>query len=107
MAASDIKLPLLTSISNYLLKMFGILGLDYAEDTKQASDRDVQIMNVLCKFRDNIRANAKTDFKKILEICDEIRDYDLVDLGIRIEDRKLDEPSLWKEESKEVLVKER
>lgn len=47
-------------------------------------------MNVLSKFRDKIRANAKTDFKRILEICDEVRDNDLVDLGIRLEDRKLD-----------------
>lgn len=54
-------------------------------------------MNALSKFRDKIRANSKSDFKKIMEICDEVRDFDLVELGIRVEDKKPDEPSRWRE----------
>lgn len=46
-------------------------------------------MDVFLKFRDNIRTNAKTDFKTILDICDQVRDYDLVDINIKIEDKKI------------------
>lgn len=99
------KLPLLDAINIYLEKIFKIMGLEYNEEGAQGSERDVQIMNVLSKFRDQIRANAKSDPKKILEICDLVRDFDLADLGIRIEDKKLDEPSLWREEPKEILVR--
>ena len=35
-------------------------------------------MDVLAKFRDSIRKNAKTDFKTILDICDEVRENDLI-----------------------------
>ena len=52
------------------------------------------------KFRDSIRENAKTDFKNILAICDKFRDEEMVDLGIRLEDRQIGEPSIWKHESK-------
>lgn len=106
MAQPAPKLVLLEAIQKYSEKIFGIMGLEYSEE-KEAGNREVEFMNVLSRFRDKIRANAKTDFKRILEICDEVRDNDLVDLGIRIEDRKLDEASLWKEESKEILLKER
>lgn len=96
MSSNNPKLPLLNSISTYLEKLFGVFGLSYTDEGKQTSERDVHIMNVLSKFRDQIRANSKSDSKKILEICDEVRDYDLVELGIRIEDRKPEDPSLWK-----------
>jgi len=43
----------------------------------------------MTKFRDDIRQNAKSDFKKLLDICDNFRDYDLVDLNIRLEDKKI------------------
>lgn len=48
------------------------------------------------KFRSNIRKNAKSDFKKILEICDKFRDEDMVELEIKIEDKQLSEPSTWR-----------
>jgi len=31
----------------------------------------------------------------------------MVDLGVRLEDKKVGEPSVWKFEAKEILVKER
>jgi len=64
-------------------------------------------LNAISQFRDEIRQNSKSDFKKILEICDHFRDYTMVDLGVRLEDKKMGEPSVWKFESKEILVKER
>lgn len=61
----------------------------------------------MVRFRSNIRQNAKSDFKKILQVCDKFRDEDMVDLEIRLEDKKLNEPSTWRFESKEVMLKQR
>ena len=43
----------------------------------------------------------------IFDICDKFRDDNMVELGIRLEDRNIGEPSVWKYEAKEVLIKER
>jgi len=82
------------------------MGLDYAAQEKEESN-ETAIVNAVTKFRDEIRVNAKSDFKKILDICDKFRDYDMVDLSIRLEDKKVGEASTWKFEPKEILIKER
>ena len=64
-------------------------------------------MDSIVKFRDGIRQNAKYDFKKILEMWDKFRDEEMVELGIRLEDKQVGDPSVWKYESKEILIKER
>jgi hypothetical protein len=81
------------------------MGLEYSATAVASNEGN--IINAVTKFRDEIRQNAKTDFKKLYEICDKFRDYDLVDLNIRLEDKKIGEPSIWKYESKEILIKER
>jgi hypothetical protein len=81
------------------------MGIQY--DTNENSYNEAVILTALTRFRDEIRENAKSDFKKILEICDRFRDYEMVDLNVRIEDKKIGEPSSWKYENKEILVKER
>jgi hypothetical protein len=49
-------------------------------------------MNILSKFRDQIRKSSKDkDFKAILEVCDLVRDYDLINIGIKLEDKALGE----------------
>lgn len=92
------KQLLLKSVYDYLISIFNLFGLNYETEEEKSSsdDKAVEIMNVFVKFRDNIRSNAKTDFKTILDICDQVRDYDLVDLNIKIEDTKVGKPSLWK-----------
>jgi cysteinyl-tRNA synthetase len=40
-------------------------------------------------------------------LCDELRDDVLPNLGVRLEDRTKGQPSLWKYEDREVLLKER
>jgi hypothetical protein len=57
-------------VGDYLLKLFKVLGMNYQEETNQTSDNEDKITDVLVKFRDRIRTNAKSEFKKILEICD-------------------------------------
>jgi len=42
-----------------------------------------------------------------MQVCDDLRDNDLIDCGIRLEDKAIGEPASWKIESKERLIKER
>jgi cysteinyl-tRNA synthetase len=81
------------------------MGLDY--ETVESASNEANIISAAVKFRDEIRENAKSDFKKILEICDKFRDYEMVDLNIRLEDKKVGEPAVWKFDSKDVLIAER
>lgn len=60
------KLPLLEAIQKYVEKFLGLMGLDYSEEGPKTDSREVEFMNVFTRFRDNIRANAKSDFKRIL-----------------------------------------
>eukprot|EP00976_Prorocentrum_cordatum_P093321 1189322-Prorocentrum_minimum.AAC.1 len=47
-------------------------------------------------FRDGVRQLAREHkLPALLELCDSLRDGQLVDLGVRLEDRA-DGPSLWK-----------
>ena len=49
------------------------MGLEYTtEETNDSKNKE--IIDAVVKFRSNIRMNAKSDFKKILEICDSFRD---------------------------------
>lgn len=65
-------------------------------------------MNSLAKFRDDIKNPANnSDQKAIFRICDELRDDVLPFLGIRLEDKGKDAPSIWKYEEPEKLIKER
>ena len=72
-------------------------------------------VDVLAKYRDDIRKNAKVrfpsisfnnskDFKAVFKISDEVRDKILPPLGIRLED-KGSKGSIWKyEEDAEKLM---
>jgi hypothetical protein len=64
-------------------------------------------MNVLTKFRDQIKEKAGEGPKELFRLCDELRDDVLPHLGIRLEDRAKGQEAIWKYEDKEVLLKER
>ena len=66
--SGNTKQLLLKSIYEYLNKIFKSLGLDYEveSDSTGTNERAINIMDTFVKFRDNIRSNAKTDFKTIL-----------------------------------------
>lgn len=107
-SAKDAKFSLIQKAYDILIQPFDVMGLSYsATEEKSEDDREKLILDAIVKFRDQIRENAKTDFKKILEICDVFRDETMVDLDIRLEDKKIGEPAVWKHESKEVLLRER
>ena len=76
------------------------MGLEFEQNETNENSKEEEILNVIVKFRDQIRENSKSDAKKILEICDKFRDYDMVDLSIRLEDKKIGDPSVWKYESR-------
>lgn len=64
-------------------------------------------MNVLSKFRDQIKDKAGEGPATLFKMCDELRDDILPHLGIRLEDRAKGQEAIWKYEDKEVLLKER
>ena len=84
----------ISRIREYVLKILGIFGLEYDNQTSETSIEP--IMNILSEYRDKIRVAAKDqDFKEIFKLSDEIRDKSLPKLGIIIEDRAGAE-SRWK-----------
>lgn len=49
----------------------------------------------------------KKNLAGLTKASDELRDTDLIEFGIKIDDGRPGESSLWKFEDKEVLVKEK
>jgi len=63
-------------------------------------------LNAMVAFRDGVRALAREHkLPALLELCDSLRDTQLVDLGVRLEDRS-DGPSLWKLDDPATLRRE-
>lgn len=99
-----------------ILKCFGIYeegdfpaiaGGAGAESGASYEDVITPLMNVLCKFRDDVKKNAGTGGKELFQLSDQLRDDVLPYLGIRLEDKGKDADSIWKYEDKEKLIKER
>uniref|UniRef100_A0A6M2DE76 Cysteine--tRNA ligase, cytoplasmic n=1 Tax=Xenopsylla cheopis TaxID=163159 RepID=A0A6M2DE76_XENCH len=64
-------------------------------------------LTALAEFRDNVRDEAKSlKAIKLLQLCDQLRDATLPELGVRLEDRE-GAPSAVKVVGKDVLMKER
>ena len=90
-----IKLTLVRSISKYVFKILKVFGV-YDEDVVplvsegESLNREELItpfMNLLSKFRDQIKEKAGEGPKELFKLCDELRDDMLPHLGIRLEDR--------------------
>lgn len=67
-------------------------------------------VKVLSTFRDNVRSQlraATLDPKALLALCDNLRDQELVDLGVAIEDREGSETALIKLVDRDMLIAER
>jgi cysteinyl-tRNA synthetase len=115
---TEIKIPLVRSVSRFvfhILKCFGLYddgdfpAVVSGDAGAGASHEDAitPLMNVLLKFRDDVKKNAGTGGKELLQLSDELRDDILPHLGIRLEDKGKDAASIWKYEDKETLLKER
>ena len=84
------------------------IGFRLSEGASGSSEEAVApYISALVDFRRKLRAAARTkdSHQAMLDLCDELRDNDLIDLGVRIEDRT-DGSSLWKREEPSVLRKE-
>lgn len=105
------------SISKYvfkILKTFGIYDDDIVplistgDDSHASCEETIApLMNVLSKFRDQMKENTDKGPKELFRLCDELRDDILPHLGVRLEDRAKGQDAIWKYEDKEVLLKER
>lgn len=87
--SKSIKLPLLNKAYSVLIHTFNAIGINYEAGEEKTSSIEEGLLNLITKFRDEVRLNSKSDFKKILDICDNFRDYAMVDLGVRLEDKKM------------------
>ena len=119
-AKEQIKIHLLYSISHfvaYILKCFGLVYntefIDYfkfeTSEGKNSEEILTPFIDATTTFRSKIKASAcvDKDIKKILQICDEFRDEILPYLGIKIEDKGKDKPSIWKFYDKDQFIKEK
>ncbi|KAJ3321127.1 hypothetical protein HDV06_004580 [Boothiomyces sp. JEL0866] len=79
--------------------------------SKSSSNRDevlLPVLQTMSTFRDNVRklAQEKADPKSILAFCDKLRDEDLIEHGISLEDRE-DGKALVKLVDKNILQQQR
>lgn len=119
---SDVNGLMLERIGRYLSKMFRVFGLTgdaagdigYGDEGSGAGQsREVvvgPILDAFSEFRDSIRTTARKGdanaSKDILSLSDGVRDDVLPPLGVRLEDRGMDQASVWKLEDPETLVME-
>lgn len=114
---SNIKIPLVRQVSGYVFKILKAFGVYEEDDVPNLASADGQstnieeaitpLMNALSLYRDQVKATADKGPKEIYILNDKFRDEVLPDLGIKLEDRKPGEPSIWKFVDKETLLKER
>jgi len=115
----EIHKHLLKTIALYIQSLFRIFGLltqveDIGFGSKPGTDNRnteeivMPIVTALAEFRDEIRTVARNSKDvEVLKICDRLRDDVLPNLGVRLEDRAIGEPSAVKLADREVLLKER
>ncbi|GME91427.1 cysteine-tRNA ligase activity protein [[Candida] boidinii] len=110
---SEIKIEPLLQICQFITKILRVLGFNIRQDnlgwleeeeqdneTGNGNKEDIIMpyVKVLSNFRDLVRKVAinKEDYKILLETCDEIRDKDLIELNISLDDRSDNQGALIK-----------
>ncbi|RKP25303.1 tRNA synthetases class I (C) catalytic domain-containing protein, partial [Syncephalis pseudoplumigaleata] len=118
-AQSTPYVPLLENIAQYITKMFKVFGLvndgvdiGFGRGVGDGGEGDTVMpyLRVLSQFRDNVRelARGKADHKQLLELCDRLRDEELVELGVMLDDREGGRgKALVKLVDREELIRER
>jgi len=106
-------------IAMYLTKMLKIFGANNGEQEigfpsagasggVNVEDTVMPYVNLLADFREEVRIIAREEkVTKILKACDEIRDYKLVDVGVKLEDQEGGLAPIVKLVDRETLIKER
>ena len=117
----SIKLHLIYGIAKYISDILKCLGLIYNTDfvdyfrisenngNKNEEEILTPFMDIITNFRAEVKNTCITekDTKKVLTLCDKLRDEILPNAGIRIEDKGKGEKSVWKFFDKEEYLKEK
>lgn len=122
----ELRIDLLIQIVKYLTKMLKVFGFDIRSDglgwDVPSGESNVEggvsreeigmpFVKSLSKFRDIVRETsiARGDYNILLEACDKLRDEDLLDLGVALDDRSDGQGALIKflnANEKEELLKQ-
>lgn len=112
---------LLEAVGKYVTRILRVFGvIDSAGDDIAYGDLNGEglsrekvvgpVLDAFCEFRDEVRQTARKNLsessKEILTMSDRVRDDILPMLGVRLEDRGTDQPSVWKLEDSVTLVME-
>ena len=117
----SLKLHLVYGVAKYISDILKCLGLVYntefvdyfrlseSDGGKNAEEILTPFINAITDFRGEVKESciADKDVKKVLSICDKLRDEVLPNLGVRIEDKGNKEKSVWKFFDKEEYLKEK
>ena len=117
----SLKLHLVYGVAKYISDILKCLGLVYntefvdyfrlseSDGGKNAEEILTPFINTITDFRGEVKESciADKDVKKVLSICDKLRDEVLPNLGVRIEDKGNKEKSVWKFFDKEEYLKEK
>ena len=109
---------LVRNVAEYITRLFQIFGviegkqsLGFAAEAGPGSSNVEEIvmpvLQALAQFRGDVRQEARQlKATRVLELCDQLRDDVLPNLGVRLEDRD-DQPAALKLVPREELLKER
>lgn len=116
----NLKVYLVYGVAKFIadiLKCFGLVyKTDFIDYFKMDEGQGLNTEDILTPYIDVItdfRGEVKNtciidkDTKKVLQICDKIRDDILPNLGVKIEDKGKGEKSIWKFYDKEQYLKEK
>ena len=117
----SLKLHLVYGVAKYISDILKCLGLVYntefvdyfrlseSDGGKNAEEILTPFINAITDFRGEVKDSciSDKDVKKVLSICDKLRDEVLPNLGVRIEDKGNKEKSVWKFFDKEEYLKEK
>ncbi|OLL22403.1 putative cysteine--tRNA ligase [Neolecta irregularis DAH-3] len=94
---SDANICLVTDVSSWIVKILGIFGFEMsqlgwasAQNAPSSENTVMPYLRVLSSFRDQVRSLSidKAPHSRILALCDRIRDFDLAELGVSLDDRE-------------------
>lgn len=124
-AGQDLRVDLPVQVVKFLTKMLGVFGFEVrsdglgwavasaevAEGGASREDIGMPFVKALSKFRDVVRSTsiAKGEYSLLLEACDKVRDEDLLELGVALDDRSDGQGALVKflnPNEKEELMKQ-
>ncbi|KAJ9057492.1 cysteinyl-tRNA synthetase, variant 3 [Entomophthora muscae] len=115
---SPVNAEVIAKLAKYVTKILSVFGLtgrgqdlgwqSSGQGEANAEETLMPYLHALSTFRDQIRAIARGsgDAKEILAACDRLRDQELADLGVLLDDRE-DGRALVKLVDKEELIRER